>query len=73
MLRVLLILRLVALMLLGAFVGFGFLSYELLKSMYGYDHGFGEGAKATIVATVLGALAGLAGELFLRARENRRR
>lgn len=44
--------------LLGALLGWLVLQPFLLRSVYGYDHGFGESAKSSIAAGVIGVVGG---------------
>lgn len=52
-------LRLFALMMIGAFFGFACIGQLLVSSIYGYDHGFGEGERCAAAGALIGAFAGL--------------
>jgi hypothetical protein len=54
-------------MLIGAGIGFLFLSPFLLEFQYGYDHGFGETAKCNLVSAIVGASGGFVLDLSLRS------
>ena len=60
------IIRTAILMLVGAALGFLFLTAGFVVQGYGYDHGFGETERCAIAATVSGALVGLLVEVMLR-------
>jgi hypothetical protein len=50
----------------GAFVGLVIVAPTILRVRYGYDHGYGEGARSNLMGTSLGVAAGLLIELAIR-------
>ena len=59
--------RIAVLMLLGAYVGSSGLSVALLlPTIYGYDHGQGEGRRCFVIGAVVGTALGLMAEWSIR-------
>jgi hypothetical protein len=55
-------------MFAGSFLGLAFIGDYLLSANYGYDHGYGEGARCNLAGAIIGCIVQAYVEKFCRWR-----